>query len=373
MINVQPSNLTSLFKTSRSQLPSLTPTRVLRGVQEQRSTKEIANILHALALPALVIDSQQRIIDINAAALRMLGLPIPPIAFTPASTVLGLSIDEIAKHAQIDQAEIETALGCGIDARYLQLRFCRLHDGYYMVLLHDVTEHKRAELAREALIESLEAYASTIAHDLKAPLATMMGFASLLEISDGNLGDDQRHYARIIQKSSSQMSRLIDELLLFASLQKLDEIPFDTVEMSCVVNDVIERLRGLIGEHNARVCVQTTLPDVVGYSPWLEVVFSNYISNAIKYGGEAARVVISANVVENRVYYWVHDQGAGLSDEQRDTLFNRSARFEPRKKGHGLGLMIVRQIVERLGGEVGVESTPGSGSTFWFCLPAALV
>jgi signal transduction histidine kinase len=370
MISIEPYRLTALFKSSRAYLPSFASARVSSHTATQRGAQEASNVLHALALPALVIDSMQRIVDMNAAALRLLQLSVAPLPLAPASTVLGLPQLAIAECSGIEQGEIETMIGCGMDARYLELRFCRLHTGYHMVLLHDITDHKRAELAREALIESLEAYASTIAHDLKAPLATMMGFASLLEISDGDLGDDQRHYARVIQKSSSQMSRLIDELLLFASLQKLEQIPFETVETFSVINDVIERLNGMIREENARICVQTDLPNVMGYAPWLEVVFSNYLSNALKYGGNA-RIFINANVVEDRAYYWVHDQGAGISHEQREVLFNRAARFDSRKKGHGLGLMIVRQIIERLGGEVGVESTLGSGSTFWFWLPKA--
>ncbi|RMG87985.1 MAG: ATP-binding protein, partial [Chloroflexi bacterium] len=114
-------------------------------------------------------------------------------------------------------------------------------------------------------------------------------------------------------------------------------------------------------------------PIAVGHAPWVEEVWSNYISNAVKYGGEPPQITIGAEQEKNYVRFYVHDNGPGLDAQARSRLFAAGTRLAQHRalKGHGLGLSIVRRIVERLGGEVGVESEPGQGSTFYFTLPIA--
>src|SRR5206468_1582865 len=112
-------------------------------------------------------------------------------------------------------------------------------------------------------------------------------------------------------------------------------------------------------------------PTASGYAPWVEEVWTNYISNAIKYGGNPPRVELGADVdPDHMIRFWVRDNGAGLAPEQQSQLFKMYSRLgETRIQGHGLGLSIVQRIVEKLGGQVGVESIPGQGSTFSFTLP----
>jgi signal transduction histidine kinase len=112
----------------------------------------------------------------------------------------------------------------------------------------------------------------------------------------------------------------------------------------------------------------------LGHGPWIAEVWSNYLSNAVKYGGQPPRIQLGADLVAERarVRFWVQDNGPGLTPEQQAALFQPFARVtETRVKGHGLGLSIVRRIAEKLGGNAGVESQPGAGSRFWFELPAA--
>jgi signal transduction histidine kinase len=132
---------------------------------------------------------------------------------------------------------------------------------------------------------------------------------------------------------------------------------------------VLLRVQGMVLEYEAQIEVQPNLPSVFGYAPWIEEVLANYVSNAIKYGGAPPRVTIGATVRERGVNFWVRDNGQGLSPDQRDILFKKAARFDSRQRGHGLGLMIVQRIMERLGGTAAVESTPGEGSSFSFTLP----
>jgi two-component system sensor histidine kinase/response regulator len=125
----------------------------------------------------------------------------------------------------------------------------------------------------------------------------------------------------------------------------------------------------------------TDWPSVVGHAPWIEEIWVNYISNGCKYGGVPPRLELGAQVLaDGWVQFWVHDNGNGVSPEEQPRLFTPYTRLGQmqdgsllvRARGHGLGLSIVRRIVEKLGGQVGVESenVPGCGSTFSFTLPA---
>jgi signal transduction histidine kinase len=141
---------------------------------------------------------------------------------------------------------------------------------------------------------------------------------------------------------------------------------------------VEECLRGL-GHELRRLGAEVRLPQrwptPLGFAPWVERVLANYLSNALKYGGRPPRIELGAEALGSaRVRVWVRDDGRGIPPAERERLFVPFTRlFREDADGHGLGLSIVRRLVERMGGEVGVESAgrPGEGSTFHFTLPAA--
>ena len=330
------------------------------------SAQRSSQVFRSMTLPALLIDRQGQIVDANSAALHLLKRTMFDLVGQPVH-LLGSRAGSVRTTELIIQE--------GDARRYFELRICELdQDDNRLVLLEDISARKQEEQEREELIKSLESYglkdvSNNIAHDLKTPLGTIIGFASLLSMDDKTLSQDQRHYLRIIQETSSKMSRMIDELLMFASLHSVERIPTAPVNMTEVVNDVLLRVQGMVHEYEAQIDVQSNLPSVFGYAPWIEEVLANYVSNAIKYGGAPPRVTIGATVRERGVNFWVRDNGQGLSPDQRDVLFKQAARFDSRQRGHGLGLMIVQRILERLGGTAAVESTPGEGSIFSFTLP----
>jgi signal transduction histidine kinase len=133
------------------------------------------------------------------------------------------------------------------------------------------------------------------------------------------------------------------------------------------------------GQATVQMVNATAWPVARGYGPWVEEVWANYISNAVKYGGQPPRIELGATPLppanesgEGRVRFWVRDNGPGITPEDQARLFTPFTRLDQvRAAGHGLGLSIVRRIVEKLGGEVSVESQVGQGSTFSFTLPAA--
>ena len=140
-----------------------------------------------------------------------------------------------------------------------------------------------------------------------------------------------------------------------------------------MAKDAIGRLEMLIAERHAEIIFlyPDAWPVAVGYAPWIEEVWANYISNAIKYGGETPRIELGAmRQDDGLIRFWVRDHGAGLPPEKQAQLFKPFMRLgNLRIQGHGLGLSIVQRIINRLGGEVSVESQVGQGSTFRFTLP----
>ena len=220
-------------------------------------------------------------------------------------------------------------------------------------------------------IEELNAFAGTVAHDLKSPLGRIItGLDLLYDLAAPALDEKMRQILKISVDGGHQMSRIIDELLLLASLRQ-DDIPIQPVVMAEVVTAVQARLDHMFEEYEAEMILPATWSTALGYGPWLEEVWVNYLSNGLKYGGRPPRLQLGSDELPNgTVRFWVKDNGAGLSDEEQAQLFGEFSRVHRGKiEGHGLGLSIVRRIISRLGGEVGVESKIGEGSTFYFTLP----
>lgn len=131
----------------------------------------------------------------------------------------------------------------------------------------------------------------------------------------------------------------------------------------------------MIQKSGAQIHVPSYWPLAMGYAPWIEEVWDNYLSNAIKYGGKPPHLELGADELEGGyVCFWVRDDGDGIPQDEQERLFGAFSSVTTNKQmGHGLGLSIVKRIVEKLGGEVWVESSgePGQGSVFSFTLPAA--
>ncbi|MBN1889939.1 MAG: response regulator [Thermoflexales bacterium] len=250
--------------------------------------------------------------------------------------------------------------------------------------------HSNAEL--QARNEELDAYAHTVAHDLKKPLHLVTGYTELLIQDFDHVSKEEAHQSlRMVAKGARKLNDIIESLLLLALLRQM-EVKTQAVDMASVVAEVRTNLRAMIEDYQAEIVLPERWPAAIGYAPWVEEVWTNYISNAIKYGGRPPRVELGAEIVdapsrlladasvsesvpetgsEKTARFWVKDNGPGLAAEARARLFIPFERLgQVQVEGHGLGLSIVRRIVEKLGGQAGSESTPGQGSTFWFTLPA---
>ncbi len=241
---------------------------------------------------------------------------------------------------------------------------------HFVAVKEDVTERKLLEEERERLISELDAFAHTVAHDLKNPLSAVLGFAELLTAEGVELSDkDVRESLEAIDQSSRKMHSIIEELLLLAGVRKA-EVERRPVEMAAVVSGAVHRLSHMTAEYGPELTIPEQWPVALGYGPWLEEVWANYLSNAMKYGGKPPRLELGTDTTDDKVRFWVTDNGPGLTPEQQSRLFMPFTRLhQVRATGQGLGLSIVRRIMEKIGGEAWVESEPGKGSKFGFTLP----
>ncbi len=257
-----------------------------------------------------------------------------------------------------------------------------------VALQQEIDERRQAEAAlhvanarleqeivvREQLISDLDAFAHTVAHDLKGPLGIMTGYSDLLQENGSNLAAATiADSLNTIARTGYKASRIVDDLLLLASVRQQD-VDMRVLDMAAIRREVEARLAPLMARYQARIVWPEAWPTVLGYPVWIEEVWVNYLSNAIKYGGCPPCVEVgSAPVGEGFVRFWVRDNGNGLTAEQQAQLFGKFKRLVTKAEGYGLGLSIVKRIVEKLGGRVGVESAglAGSGSVFSFTLSAA--
>ncbi|MCA9873343.1 MAG: response regulator [Anaerolineales bacterium] len=250
----------------------------------------------------------------------------------------------------------------------------RLRDQEHAYLRQLQIERQRLEeytAELQARNEELDAFAHTVAHDLKNPLSAIVGYVELLQrFYSANLDERGRKNLDRIHQSSMKMNLIIHELLLLSGIRQ-QQVEAQPLDMATIVDETCSRLAYLIEENQAHIIQPAQWHTAVGYAPWVEEVWANYISNAIKYGGRPPKLELgSTPQSDNFICFWVRDNGQGITPEEKSRLFTPFERLKPAKvEGHGLGLSVVQRIVKKLGGAVGVESEVGRGSIFYFTLP----
>jgi len=238
-------------------------------------------------------------------------------------------------------------------------------------VLHSIA----ARLEKVDLLNELDAFAHTVAHDLKNPLGTLTGRLHLLGVKLGSADPDVlRHELAEAQNSANRLNEIIEELLVLTGVRRQNVNP-ESLDMQAIVTEAIDRLDEMLRRYAVRISLPDQWPAAFGHAPWIIEVWVNYLSNAAKYGGPSPQITLggTASADGRSVRYWVQDRGPGLKEGAKQSLFVPFARISTiRASGHGLGLSIVRRIVEKLDGQVGVDSTPGAETRFWFELPTAV-
>ncbi|MDB6034012.1 MAG: Protein-glutamate methylesterase [Verrucomicrobiales bacterium] len=240
------------------------------------------------------------------------------------------------------------------------------------VQLEEIVADRTSQL-RDTIGE-LEKFSYSVAHDMRAPLRGMQGFAKLLEEDYGNKLDEQgREYLRRIEGSAKRLDRLIQDVLSYTKILQ-GSAPMAPVDLDRLARDILATYPGWQAPL-AEVQIAGTLPPVLGNEAFLTQCISNLVANAVKFvaPGNSPSVRIWADPKGPEIRLWFEDNGIGIDPKDQQRIFGMFDRIHaPREyEGTGIGLAIVKKAVERMGGLVGLKSQPGKGSKFWIQLKKA--
>ncbi|MDM8559726.1 hybrid sensor histidine kinase/response regulator [Candidatus Parabeggiatoa sp. HSG14] len=238
-----------------------------------------------------------------------------------------------------------------------------------------ITIRKQQQQLQKRNME-LDAFAHTVAHDLKNPLSgivTLSGFLLEQYSETDPLGPKGIKNMYFLEKSGRRAMSIIKALLMLSGVSRQSNVILKPLDMNQIISQILEEyLASMVKEYQGQIKLPNTWPIIAqGYAPWIEEIWVNYLSNGLKYGGTPPHLTLGTDTLKKgMVRFWVRDNGPGLSKEAIAQLFTPFTRLHhQRAEGHGLGLSIVQQIVEKLGGQAGVESEEGQGSLFYFTLP----
>lgn len=245
-----------------------------------------------------------------------------------------------------------------------------LPDGGVVTVLHDISEIERVEKTRRDFI-------ANVSHELRTPLTSIRGYAETLLESDGAIQDSTREFLDVIRRNAERMGRLTEDLLVLARVEsgedKLDLRPQP-------VNHLLAEATSSLQENLHAAEMELIVEEVGDWTVMADAyaihqVFSNLISNAVRYAQSGKKIIIGATEKPDGIEFFVRDFGPGIASEHLPRIFERFYRVDKARSresgGTGLGLAIVKHIVLNHGGSVRVESEVGHGTTFFFVLPKA--
>lgn len=250
------------------------------------------------------------------------------------------------------------------------LRVAHEQLGNRAVQLESLVQERTAKL--QDMVYELEHVSYAITHDMRAPLRAMSAFAALLlehEVAGGNA--ETIEFSQRIISAANRLDKLIQDSLHYTTTV-LQEMSYEPVELQPLVEDLLATYPNLQRE-KADVRIDGVLPRVMGSEALLTQCFSNLLGNAVKFvpAGRRPQIRIRVENGDSTVRIWIEDNGIGIPQHAHDRLFKMFQRMTNEYEGSGVGLAIVRKVVERMGGKVGVESEPGEGSRFWLEFPVA--
>ena len=250
-------------------------------------------------------------------------------------------------------------------------------DEKVLLTVRDITRLKKVqeelEVARrvaEVAGEQKTAFLANMSHEIRTPLNAIVGFAGLLS----NASESERNsYVEIIKGNTNMLLQLVNDIL---DMSKIEAGTLEFIYSDTDVNQIMRELEGIFrlrleeADSPVRIVFEPCLPVCFIHTEKNRVsqVLSNFLSNAFKYTKEGS-ITLGYNVREDDIYFYVQDTGAGIPAGKVDKVFERFMKLDAKKQGTGLGLSISRTIIKKLGGEIGVFSEYGKGSTFWFTLP----
>jgi signal transduction histidine kinase len=241
--------------------------------------------------------------------------------------------------------------------------------------LNSDLERRVADRTRELqeIIQELETFSYTVAHDLRGPLRAMHRSAEILLLEQAShLSPDGADFLRRITESADRMDRLIQDLLAYSRVTR-SELRSVPIEPRLLLADLMVHMASEIRERKADVRIENSLGKVMADPILLAQVFTNIVANALKFvqPGNTPHVRITAETRNGMERIWIEDNGIGIDPRYRERLFHLFERLDSDYPGTGIGLAIVKRAVERMGGLVGFEPRGEGGSRFWIELPRA--
>jgi two-component system, OmpR family, phosphate regulon sensor histidine kinase PhoR len=337
------------------------------AVRESRAQLEA--LLNSMTDGVIAVSPEMKVMWANRAITGMVHRPVS----------MGAPVTELVRHpdflatlrtalqARRRESTIATSLA---GRKSFSITAEPLPDGGVVTVLHDISEIERVEKTRRDFI-------ANVSHELRTPLTSIRGYAETLLDTEEMSGNNSKEFLQIIRRNAERMSRLTEDLLVLARVEsgeeKLDLKPHSAQQLAGEAAASMQE--------NARAAEMELavdpVPDVVVIADAYAIhqVFSNLISNALRYAPAGKRVVVGAAEQDHRVEFFVRDFGPGIASEHLPRIFERFYRVDKARSretgGTGLGLAIVKHIILNHGGTVRVESAVGHGSTFFFSLPKA--
>jgi two-component system NtrC family sensor kinase len=314
----------------------------------------------------IVLDQAERIVLANPPITAALDLP-PDAVGRPAEEsfqhpILQELLRSAARTGQSVCSEIAVSSGQTFHAQLSPVEGVG-----YVLMLQDVTHFKELDRIKSEFV-------STVSHDLRTPLTTIQGYISLLD-RVGPLNEQQVEFVNRIRTSVADITDLIGELLDLGRIEAGYDLEMEPLHLEEIISDVVDELQSLAADKNQELSWNgQTLPSIQGNPRRLRQVIENLVGNAIKYTDQGGEIAVAARHDGDHMVVRVSDNGMGIPLADQPYIFERFYRVESDEtediKGTGLGLTIVKSVIEKHGGRVWVESRPGAGSIFTFVLPA---
>ncbi len=330
--------------------------------------RKLELVLSTIADAVVVVDTQGQLLLVNQAALASFQLsPKENYVGRDFATVFeSTGLVPLFERARGVKHSIVEEIGLK-DGRTMHISIMPAPGVGWSIAGHDITPLKETDQLKNELL-------ATTSHDLKNPLGSIMGYMDLIHMTN-TLNAQGMEYSRRVHQAVAHMRQLIDDLLDMARIESGITLRYREVHLRTLVDDVVRRLHPQALEKNLEIHVEVPpdLPLVPADEGRLGQIVGNLVSNAIKYTPAGGQVWIEASASGDKVEVSVRDTGLGISPEDQIRVFERFFRVRTQQtemiEGTGLGLPIAKSLVEGHGGQIGLVSRLGEGSTFTFTLP----
>ena len=346
---------------------------------------ELENYFRNTIIPQLFVDANLILRKFTPPAMKQfqfdeshIGRPLEEMIDNIRYSTIIDNIQEVFQTGEIFEKEIQTT-----DMRWFQMNIIPYvvkkenKTNGVIITFVDITDRIKVLRELERLNASHETFIYSVSHDLKAPLANIEGLVQLMIKSSnelaGQMGENtkrQTFIAELLDESVKSMKDIINELTEIVKIERNFKEHVENVNFESVLHEVEMMMKGKIVESGATISYDIKVPDINFSRKNLRSILYNLISNGIKYqiAGKPPEIKVSTEEKEGKLHIAISDNGIGIAKDQQDLVFTPFTRLKKNIEGTGIGLYLVKKIVENDGGQIFLNSKPGEGTTFDICL-----